>query len=77
MVQNGIAFLFIRKKIKKERKSKMKIDKITFKNGQAWIVIKSEDNEYLGTWHIVNPELVETLQKEMPKRIKFERDEDG
>ena len=27
----------------------MKIDKITFKNEQAWMTIKSEDGEYLGS----------------------------
>ena len=49
----------------------MKIDKITFKNNQAWIVIKSEEGEYLGTWHVVNPNFVIALQKEMPKKLKF------
>lgn len=49
----------------------MKIDKITFKNHQAWIVIKSGDGEYLGTWHCVNTDFVKALQKEMPKEIVF------
>jgi hypothetical protein len=48
----------------------MKIDKITLKNDQAWLAIKSEDDEYLGTWHVVHPGLVRAIQKENPKKIK-------
>jgi len=51
----------------------MKIDKITFKNNQAWLSIRSKEGDYLGTWHIVNLELVETLKKETPKEIRFEK----
>jgi hypothetical protein len=51
----------------------MKIDKVTFKNNQAWVVIKSEKGEYLGTWHITHPEFVKELQKEIPKNLKFEK----
>jgi hypothetical protein len=54
----------------------MKIDKITFKNNQAWIVIKSEDGEYLGTWHCVSPNFVKALQQEMPKGIIFQGEKD-
>lgn len=50
----------------------MKIGKITFKNKQAWIVIKSDDGvDYLGTWHCVDVSFVEELQKEMPQEIYF------
>ncbi len=50
----------------------MKIDKITFKNGQAWVVIRSEfDGEYLGTWHVVSRDMVKLLREEMPTEIDF------
>jgi hypothetical protein len=49
----------------------MIIDKITFKDNQAWIVIKTKEGEYLGTWHVVNPAFVEAIRKEMPKVINF------
>jgi len=48
----------------------MKIDKITFKNHQAWIAICSEDGEYLGTWHVINPEFVGVLRNENPKSMR-------
>ncbi len=50
----------------------MRIDKITFKNNQVWIVIKSVTGTYLGTWHIVNPEFVEYIRQKNPKEIHFE-----
>ena len=53
----------------------MKIDKITFKNEHAWIVIKFEDGDYLGTWHVVNRDFVESIRKEMPKSISFEENQ--
>ncbi len=52
----------------------MKIDKVTFKNKQAWLVIRDENGEYFGTWHIVNLAFVEALRKEMPTKLKFERE---
>ncbi len=48
----------------------MKIDKITFKNSQAWIVVESDNDEYLGTWHVANSEFVKALQKELPNKIR-------
>lgn len=49
----------------------MKIDKITFKNQYAWLAIYSKDREYLGTWHVINSELVEVLRNEHPKNIRI------
>ena len=49
----------------------MKIDKVTFKNNQAWLVVTSDDGNYLGTWHIVDIKFVEELQKEIPNKIKI------
>ena len=49
----------------------MKIDKITLKENKAWIAICSDDGEYLGTWHVVNPKFVEVLRNEYPKSIKI------
>ena len=49
----------------------MKIDKITFKESQAWIVIKSDDGDYLGTWHSANPEFVNAIRKENPTIIRI------
>jgi len=54
----------------------MKIDKITFKNHHAWIVVKADDGIYLGTWHIVHTPFVEAIQKEMPNKIKIWREND-
>ncbi len=51
----------------------MKIDKITFKNEQAWMTIKSEEGEYIGTWHIVNIDFVKTLRDNMPDKIILEK----
>ena len=48
----------------------MKIDKISIRNNQAWLAIKSEDDEHLGTWHVINPGFVRAIQNEIPKRIK-------
>ena len=48
----------------------MKIDKITFKNNTAWLAICSENGEYLGTWHVINPEFVGVLQSQYPKNMK-------
>ena len=53
----------------------MKIDKITFKNKQAWVVIRSDNNKYLGTWHIVDTDFVKSLMKEMPQFIFFSTSE--
>ena len=53
----------------------MKIDKITFKNEQAWVVIRSNNDEYLGTWHVVNGDFVKLLMKEMPKYLFFSTSE--
>lgn len=50
----------------------MKIDKITFKNNQAWVVIKSHDDDYLGTWHVVDTAFVEYIRKINPKDIFFD-----
>ncbi len=49
----------------------MEIDKISFKNDQAWIVIKSENGSYLGTWHVVDKALVENLRKTNYIGLKF------
>jgi hypothetical protein len=48
----------------------MKIDKITFKEGKAWLAVFSDENEYLGTWHVVNPQFVQALQNEHPKNLR-------
>jgi hypothetical protein len=53
-----------------QQEVKMKIDKITFKNNKAWLAIYSKDGEYLGTWHVVNPEFVVALQNQHPKNIR-------
>lgn len=50
----------------------MKVDKITFKENQAWITIRSEEGEYLGVWHTSNPELVKAIRDKMPKKITLE-----
>ncbi len=49
----------------------MKIDKITFKNDQAWLVIRDDDGNYLGTWHIVNSIMVNVIRDTMPTDIEF------
>ncbi len=54
----------------------MKIDKITFKNNQAWLVIKDNDGDYLGTWHVVNSDMVDVIKHIMPKEIEFKVDEE-
>lgn len=55
----------------------MKIDKITFKNNQAWVVVKNDNYEgkYIGTWHIIDFETVELLRKDMPTEIFFRKKE--
>jgi len=51
----------------------MKIDKITFKNNQAWVVIKDNAGLYLGTWHVVDPSFVEYIRKINPEEMFFDR----
>ncbi len=51
----------------------MKIDKITFKNEQAWVVIRDHVNEYLGTWHVIQKEAVDYLRQFNPKELHFEK----
>jgi len=49
---------------------KIPIDKITFKNDQAWVVMRSQIGEdYIGTWHITNKEFVKFLRESNPKEI--------
>lgn len=48
----------------------MKIDKITFKNNQAWVTIY-KDGVYLGTWHIIEPSLVDWLRQNNPGKLRF------
>jgi hypothetical protein len=48
----------------------VKIEKITFKNKKAWLAIYSNGGEYLGTWHVINPEFVDALKREHPQNIK-------
>lgn len=31
----------------------MKIDKISLKNGQAWVTFRSDSEEYMGTLHLI------------------------
>ena len=50
----------------------MKIDKISFKNHQAWLAIYSKDRQYLGTWHVTNPEFVEVLRNKHPRQLKLQ-----
>lgn len=50
----------------------MKIDKITFKNDQAWVVLKDYDGNYLGTWHVVDFDFVNYIRKINPKEMFFE-----
>lgn len=49
------------------------IDKTTFKNGQAWLAIRGDNGEYIGTWHIVNPEFVQQLKILDYKKIILEQ----
>ena len=51
----------------------MKIRKITFdmQETQAWLVIESEQGDYLGTWHTNDKNFVNALIKERPKGLKF------
>ena len=51
----------------------MKIDKITFKNNEAWIVLRSDDgeNRYLGTWHTQDEALVKWLREKNPLKLEF------
>ena len=50
----------------------MEISKISFRNGQAWLAIRSKKGEHIGTWHITHPEFVKALRKENPEKIFLE-----
>jgi hypothetical protein len=50
----------------------MEISKISFRNGQAWLAIRGKKREHIGTWHIIDPEFVRALKKEIPKKIFLE-----
>ena len=49
----------------------MKIDKVTFKNNQAWLAIRNDDGEYIGTFHVVNPELVKLIKLDLPEELEL------
>ncbi len=51
----------------------MKIDKITFKNNQAWVVLKDNDGNYLGTWHVVNIDFVNYIREINPEEMFFDK----
>lgn len=53
----------------------MRIKKITFGSGQAWVSIYSDDDFYLGTWHVTNKQFVEALRLEMPTNIRLWKEE--
>ena len=51
---------------------KRKVRETSFGNDQAWLSIEDEEGNYLGTWHIVNRELVNTLkQQERAPELRF------
>lgn len=50
----------------------MKVDKITFKNNQAWITVRADDGIYLGVWHVTNPAFVNAIRESDPKEIVLE-----
>ncbi len=41
----------------------MKIDKTTLKNDQAWITFKSDEDEYMGTLHLVSDKFVDEVKR--------------
>jgi hypothetical protein len=43
----------------------MKIDKITYKNKQAWITFVSDKFEHMGTLHLVSDEYVDEVKNKM------------
>ena len=51
----------------------MKIDKITFKNNQALVVIRDNSGLYLGTWHVVDSNFVEYIRKINPEEMYFDK----
>jgi len=51
----------------------MKIDKITFKNNQAWVVVKDNAGLYLGTWHVVDQSFCQYIRQINPEEMFFDR----
>lgn len=51
----------------------MKIDKITFKNNQCWVVLKDNDGNYLGTWHVIEPNFVKYIRNINPEEMFFDK----
>ena len=49
-------------KVWREVLSKMKIDKVTLKNEQAWVTFVSKDGEYMGTLHLVSDKFLEEVK---------------
>lgn len=41
----------------------MKIDKITTKNKQAWITFISDEEEYMGTLHLVKEKFIDEVKR--------------
>jgi len=54
----------------------MRIKKMTFKEGQVWLSIESEDGEYIGTLHSQNLAFIKTMQESINKQLSLKIVED-
>ena len=50
----------------------MKIDKLTLKNGQAWITFVSDNFEYMGTLHLVSDKYVDEIKEKFKSQEEKE-----
>lgn len=49
----------------------MKIRKMSFREGQVWLSIESEDGEYIGTLHSQNLAFIKTMQESINKQLSL------
>ena len=53
--------------------NKLKIDKITFNNAQCWMVLNDDEENYVGTLHIVKPNCVNYIRDIYPTEMFFDK----
>jgi len=49
----------------------MKIAEVKFSNGMAWLTIVNGNNEPVGSFQIINPNIVKTIRESDPTGIEF------
>ena len=57
----------------KTGEKRMKIDKISLKNEQAWVTFRTDEGEYIGTLHIVEDRFLEEVKSKFEENPRKEK----